>query len=77
MGPQGPTGLVEEPYYSFVTAFYRFCTEYTGQANSAYVAQLEQQVADLKAQLAQYQSCTVTCNQPVQVTPAEPASDGK
>jgi hypothetical protein len=72
-GPQGPTGLVEEPYYSFITAFYRFCAEYNGQGG--YVAELEQRIADLEAQLAQYQNCTVRCNQPVQIesAPAQPA----
>jgi hypothetical protein len=68
--------LVEEPYYSFVTAFYRFCAEYNGQGGM--VATLEQRIRDLEAQLAQYQNCTVTCNQPVQVEPAQSApADGK
>jgi hypothetical protein len=69
-GPQGATGLVEQPYYSFITAFYDFCTQYNAANDSARVQELERQVAALQAQLAQYQNCTVTCGAPI--APAQP-----
>ncbi len=61
-GPQGPTGLIEEPYASFVRSFYDFCALYSSPNQSAYTASLERELESLRAQLAQYQSCTVTCN---------------
>lgn len=79
VGPQGATGLVEQPYYSFITAFYDFCTQYHAGNDSARVAELERQVQNLQAQLAQYQNCTVTCGAAIQpAQPVAPApSDGK
>ena len=61
-GPQGPTGLIEEPYASFVRSFYDFCALYSSPNQSAYTASLERELEQLRAQLAQLQSCSIDCS---------------
>jgi len=62
MGPQGPTGLIEDPYAGFIRAFYDFCTQYNADmndSNNQYISQLETENAELRQRIAllEQQNC--------------------